>query len=96
MDAPRRPPEYPFEEFCRHFDELHAQEYFSQPTREASAPRGTPRDFITSAMEVHDYMQGLYSDNNERQYKVGRFVLIMSYISDRIDEFEKRSEKIIR
>ena len=75
-------PEYSFDEFAKHFDDVQAQ---LNENREA----GYPQSFEMSIGVVHDYMKTVVADEKERRHKVGRFCLIMNYVSDHIHEFDE-------
>ena len=70
-------PNYPFDEFARHYDDLHEDD------------RLEPGNFMANVMRVNEYMVERYSDQIEKTYKLGRFILIMQYVSDHLADFDR-------
>lgn len=88
-------PSYPFEEFLEHFE---AQKHFlayESVTRRGEEMDLLPIDtddeegrFFRSLLQTNDYFSQCYSDDRERAFKKGRFVLIMSYLAEHMNEFD--------
>jgi hypothetical protein len=71
------PPPYPFEEFLKHMDEVH------------SGCQLEPGSWEMNVIKVNEYMKGLYPDAREKQYKLGRFMLIMEYVSEHVHDLDQ-------
>lgn len=65
---------YPFEEFLLDFSALTARK------RDSS--------FEATFIEVHEYMREKYGDSEEGRWRLERFILILQYVSDRIEMFD--------
>ena len=70
-------PDYSFDDFAADYDAIHADK---------SMARG---EFEHNVIRVNEYMESRYSDADERMYKVGRFMLIVMYISEHIHDFDR-------
>lgn len=70
-------PDYSFDEFSRHFDELHSSGRFRGGSMEANV------------LVVNEYLKELPLTEEERLYKVQRFILIMMYISHNLNALDK-------
>jgi hypothetical protein len=68
---------YPFEEFLKHMDAVHSECNLQ------------PNSWEMNVISVNEYMKGLYSDEREKQYKLGRFVLIMEYVSEHVHDLDR-------
>lgn len=82
------PPAYPFEEFLRHVEEVHAMLEREKKTRQPPVEEDGSLPFEFTIIRVNEYMKPLYPDWKERQYKMQRFCLIMHYISTHMNEFD--------
>ena len=85
MPSTPKPPDYSFEEFCIHHHDMSERLH----TKDATGDECPSFCFEQNVIDVSDYMKGLYVDERERQYKLGRFVLIMSYVSEHIGDFDQ-------
>lgn len=79
-------PEYPFDEFVQHFEEVHA---LLEKARASGSQEDGRFGLEFSLGIVVDYMKDKYSDGRERQFKTQRFMLIMNYISGHIADFDQ-------
>jgi hypothetical protein len=70
-------PDYPFDDFAADYDGIHA---------DTSMARG---EFERNVIRVNEHMKARYPDPDERMYKVGRFILIAMYLSERIHDFDR-------
>ncbi|HLN33596.1 MAG TPA: hypothetical protein VK395_38070 [Gemmataceae bacterium] len=77
-----RPPPYPFSEFLGHFDDIHG-------ILDRERKPGYPWPFERTVIRVSQYFKPLYADSKEMMYKMGRFYLIMNYLSDHVNEFDQ-------
>jgi hypothetical protein len=67
---------YPFDEFLRHHDALRGS-------------GNRTNSFERNVIRVFEYMQRVCPNPDEAQWKMSRFVLIMQYISEHIEDFDK-------
>lgn len=78
-ETPKRP-DYPFEEFSKHFDEI------SLLLKTVYKDEGP--DLLKSLLHVRDYFATRYEDEKERQYKLLCYSQIMFYLSNRLGDFD--------
>ncbi len=75
--------EYSFDEFVRHYRELHASR------------RDGPGSFEAGAARVFQYMRPEYADEQEFSYKSQRYMLIMFYLAEHIEEFDEADFAVV-
>jgi hypothetical protein len=81
-------PEYPFDEFMRHTHEVTAHLESEKAARGPDLKEDGSVPFEWTVIRVFEYMKPHYPDERERQYKIGRFCLIMQYVSENIATFD--------
>lgn len=70
-------PDYPFDEFITHFDEIHA------------SGKLVADGWFANVRWSVTYMKERYADPVERQFKIGRFMLIVQYLAEHLEEFDQ-------
>lgn len=75
FDAPQY--EYPFEEFSRHYADFSAQ-----------ARPDNPGPMEATAFRLFQYLRPEFGDEQEFSYKAQRFLLIMSYVAQHLEELD--------
>src|SRR4051812_39521040 len=73
-------PEYTFEEFAKHLEEV-------QPLLREGVDDGEG-SFERCVILSLEYFQPLYPDDAERMYKHGRFCLMMHYMAHHVNDFD--------
>jgi hypothetical protein len=70
-------PTYSFEEFLKHMKETHSE----------CSLAGA--DWELNVIKVYAYMERLYTDEREKQYKLKRFIFIMQYVTEHIHDLDQ-------
>lgn len=69
-------PSYPFEDFLKDFDLVHAAGELKE------------QEFVGNVQAVDLFLKYRYDDAMERRYRMGRFMLILMYVSEHIHDLD--------
>jgi len=78
---------YSFEEFCHHYDELQRGEYFGRDR--TTDDTSIESSFEQSLIVVMEYMREQFSNRREAFFKGSRYVMMMSFLSHNLQEFDR-------
>ena len=74
---------YDFQEFLRHYRDIHLRR------------EDVPDTFEARAFRVFEYMAPLYPDQDEFHYKVRLFMLILLYLASHVDDFDEKDFAVV-
>jgi hypothetical protein len=83
-------PDYPFDEFLRDMDEVHAM--LEKEKRKSDAPEveeDGSYPFEWTVIRVNEFMVAKYSKSSVTTYKAMRFVMMLHYVATHFSRFDR-------
>ena len=83
-------PDYPFDEFLRDMDEVHA--LLEKEKRKSDAPdvqEDGSYPFEWTVIRTNEFMMAKYSKSSETTYKAMRLVMILQYVATHFSRFDR-------